>query len=63
MLITSTSLLPTTVPLPGVLFTALFIWITVYVVIVGIALLHPRRSRRKEARRILDCHLLVPWAL
>ncbi|MFD8972123.1 hypothetical protein [Streptomyces sp. NPDC059593] len=63
MLITFTNLLTTTVSPPWAVFTALCIWITVYVVIVGIALLHPRRSRRKEARKILDCHLLVPWTV
>ncbi|MFJ2211710.1 hypothetical protein ACIQVO_03360 [Streptomyces sp. NPDC101062] len=63
MITTLTSLLPTTSPLPWALITALCIWITVYVVIVGVALLHPRRSRRKEARKILDCHLFVPRAL
>ncbi|WP_228386336.1 hypothetical protein, partial [Streptomyces katsurahamanus] len=47
-------------PPPWALITALCIWITVYVVIVGVALLHPRRSRRNEARKILDCHLLAP---
>ncbi|MFI8912822.1 hypothetical protein ACIGW4_14560 [Streptomyces sp. NPDC053513] len=41
----------------------LVVWITVYVVIVGVALLHPRRSRRREARQILDCRLLVPRPL
>ncbi|MEV3870630.1 TauD/TfdA family dioxygenase [Streptomyces sp. NPDC049906] len=41
----------------------IYIWITVYVVIVGVALLHPRRSRRREAREILDCHLPVPRTL
>ncbi|WP_103510065.1 hypothetical protein [Streptomyces sp. SM13] len=63
MLITFTDLLPATGPLPWALIAALYIWITVYVVIVGVALLHPRRSRRKEARKILDCHLPVPWTL
>ncbi|PWS51330.1 hypothetical protein DLE01_13150 [Streptomyces sp. FT05W] len=56
MLTTLTSLLPTTGPLPCALITALYIWITVYVVIVGVALAHPRRA---EARRILDCHVLA----
>ncbi|MHC3463717.1 hypothetical protein [Streptomyces flavovirens] len=46
-----------------VLITVLHIWITVYVVIVGVALLHPRRSRRREARQILNCHLPVPRSL
>ncbi|MFE3485118.1 MULTISPECIES: hypothetical protein [Streptomyces] len=41
------------------LITVLHIWITVYVVIVGVALLHRRRSRRREARQILNCHLLI----
>ncbi|MGW3012678.1 hypothetical protein ACWC9R_28115 [Streptomyces sp. NPDC001219] len=63
MLITFTDLFTTTGPLPWALITALHIWITVYVVIVGVALLHPRRSRRKEARKILDCHFLVPRPL
>ncbi|MFJ6011302.1 hypothetical protein [Streptomyces sp. NPDC092952] len=63
MLITFTDLLPTTGPLPWALFTALYVWITVYVVIVSVALLHPRHSRRKEARKILDCHLLAPRLL
>ncbi|WP_439811679.1 hypothetical protein [Streptomyces sp. P9-2] len=62
MLNTFTDLLPTTGPLPWALITALYIWITVYVV-VSVALLHPGCSRRKEARKILDCHLLVPWTL
>ncbi|MEV3871631.1 hypothetical protein [Streptomyces sp. NPDC049906] len=60
MLTTLTGLLPTTDPLPWALIAALCIWITVYVVIVGVALLHPRRSRRKEARKILGCHSLAP---
>ncbi|MCG7523068.1 hypothetical protein MHW47_01185 [Streptomyces sp. OfavH-34-F] len=59
MLTALTVLLPATGPLLCVLITVLLIWITVYVVIVGVALLHPRRSRRREARQILDCHLLV----
>ncbi|MYR76383.1 MULTISPECIES: hypothetical protein [unclassified Streptomyces] len=59
MLTALTALLPATGPLLWVLITVLLIWITVYVVIVGVALLHPRRSRRREARQILDCHLLV----
>ncbi|MGW3586394.1 hypothetical protein ACWDM8_34295 [Streptomyces rubiginosohelvolus] len=59
MLTAPTALLPTTGPLLWVLITVLHIWITVYVVTVGVALLHPRRSRRREARQILDCHLLV----
>ncbi|MFD9306018.1 hypothetical protein ACFWCB_25765 [Streptomyces sp. NPDC060048] len=63
MLITSIHLLPTTGPLPWALITVLYIWITVYVVIVGVALIHPRRFRRKEAREILGCHLLAPWTL
>lgn len=63
MLITFTDIFPTTGPLPWALITALYIWITVYVVIVGVALLDPRRSRRKEARMILDCYLLVPRTL
>ncbi|MEU2783652.1 hypothetical protein [Streptomyces sp. NPDC007110] len=63
MLMTFTDLLPTTGPLSWALITALYIWITVYVVIVGVALFHPGRSRRKAARKILDCHLLVPWTL
>ncbi|MEW1547843.1 hypothetical protein [Streptomyces tsukubensis] len=63
MLTTLTTLLPTTGPLASALITALYIWITVYVVIVGVALLHPRRSRRREAREILDCHLPVPRTL
>lgn len=60
MLTALTALLLTTGPLLWVPITVLHIWITVYVVIVGVALLHPRRSRRREARQILDCHLLVP---
>lgn len=63
MLTTLTSLLPTTGPLPCALITALYVWITVYVVIVGVALAHPRRSRRVEARKILDCHFLAPRTL
>ncbi|GHE98305.1 hypothetical protein E5082_24920 [Streptomyces griseoluteus] len=59
MLTALTALLPTTGPLLWVLIAVLHIWITVYIVIVGVALLHPRRSRRREARQILDCHLLV----
>ncbi|MFE3081904.1 hypothetical protein ACFXGM_00260 [Streptomyces albidoflavus] len=59
MLSALTALLPVTGPLLWVLITVLLIWITVYVVIVGVALLHPRRTRRREARQILDCHLLV----
>ncbi|MEY7974834.1 hypothetical protein ACMZ5E_12605 [Streptomyces rhizosphaericola] len=59
MLTALTALLPVTGPLLWVLITVLLIWITVYVVIVGVALLHPRRTRRREARQILDCHLLV----
>ncbi|MYQ70338.1 hypothetical protein GTY78_04605 [Streptomyces sp. SID4934] len=59
MLTALTDLLPATGPLLWVLITVLLIWITVYVVIVGVALLHPRRSRRWEARQILDCHLLI----
>lgn len=59
MLTALTALLPTTGPLLWVLITVLHIWITVYVVIVGVALLHPRRSRRREARPILNCHLLI----
>ncbi|MER7050607.1 hypothetical protein [Streptomyces jumonjinensis] len=43
--------------------TLLCVWITVYVVIVAVALFHPRRSRRKEARKILDCHLPIPRTL
>lgn len=35
----------------------LCIWATAHVVIVGVALFHPRRSRREEARESLDCHL------
>lgn len=58
-----TALLPTTGPLLWALITVLYVWITVYVVIVGVALLHPRRSRRREARQILDCHLPVPRPL
>ncbi|MGW6454898.1 hypothetical protein ACWF94_03075 [Streptomyces sp. NPDC055078] len=57
MLTTLTTLLPTTGLLSWALITALCIWITVFVVIVGVALLHPRRSRRREARKLLDCHL------
>ncbi|MFG2402718.1 hypothetical protein ACGFR8_00025 [Streptomyces brevispora] len=41
----------------------MYIWITVYVVIVGVALAHPRRSRRVEARKILDCQFLALRAL
>ncbi|MEU3597212.1 hypothetical protein ABZ714_00525 [Streptomyces sp. NPDC006798] len=63
MLTTLTTLLPTTGPLPWALITALYIWITVYVVIVGVALLHPRRARRREAREILDCHFPLPRTL
>ncbi|MFI7392606.1 hypothetical protein [Streptomyces tendae] len=63
MLMTFTDILPTTGPLSWALITALYIWITVYVVIVGVALFHPARSRRKAARKILDCHLLVPRTL
>ncbi|MFK4868491.1 hypothetical protein ACI3K4_25120 [Streptomyces sp. CSMPJR101] len=63
MLMTFTDLLPTTGPLSWAPITALYIWITVYVVVVGVALFHPGRSRRKEARQVLDCHLLVPWTL
>ncbi|MET8165712.1 hypothetical protein [Streptomyces sp. NPDC005329] len=63
MLMTFTDLLPTTGPLSWALITALYIWITVYVVIVSVALFHSGRSRRKEARKILDCHLLLPWTL
>ncbi|MFJ4879427.1 hypothetical protein ACIP93_30080 [Streptomyces sp. NPDC088745] len=59
MLTALTALLPTTGPLLWVLIPVLHIWITVYVVIVGVALLHPRRSRRREARQILNCHLLI----
>ncbi|MFJ3844868.1 hypothetical protein ACIPV3_12445 [Streptomyces albidoflavus] len=59
MLTALTALLPTTGPLLWVLILVLHIWITVYVVIVGVALLHPRRSRRREARQILNCHLLI----
>ncbi|MEW2546238.1 hypothetical protein AB0910_10765 [Streptomyces sp. NPDC047002] len=59
MLTALTALLPTTGPLLWVLITILHIWITVYVVIVGVALLHPRSSRRREARQILGCHLLI----
>lgn len=59
MLAALTALLTATGPLLWVLITVLLIWITVYVVIVGVALLHPRRTRRREARQILDCHLLV----
>ncbi|MET8844860.1 hypothetical protein ACFVSX_28670 [Streptomyces rubiginosohelvolus] len=59
MLTALTALLPTTGPLLWGLITVLHIWITVYVVIVGVALLHPRRSRRREARQILNCHLLI----
>ncbi|MDG9725258.1 MULTISPECIES: hypothetical protein [unclassified Streptomyces] len=59
MLTALTAPLPTTGPLLWGLITVLHIWITVYVVIVRVALLHPRRSRRREARQILDCHLLV----
>ncbi|MEV8553238.1 hypothetical protein AB0L04_25920 [Streptomyces glaucescens] len=63
MLMTFTDLLPTTGPLSWALITALYISIIVYVVIVGVALFHPGRSRRKAACKILDCHLLVPWTL
>ncbi|MFE1749210.1 hypothetical protein ACFW88_01415 [Streptomyces anandii] len=63
MLIAFTDLFPTTGPLPWALITTLYIWITVHVVIVGVALLHPRRSRRKEACEILDRHNLAPRAL
>ncbi|MFJ1589140.1 hypothetical protein ACIOD0_02645 [Kitasatospora albolonga] len=63
MITTLTNLLPATSPLPWVLISALCIWITVYVVIVGVALFHPRRSRRKEARKILDCHFFASRAL
>ncbi|MCS0637414.1 hypothetical protein NX801_17435 [Streptomyces sp. LP05-1] len=56
MLTTLTDILPATGPLPWALITALCIWITVYIVIVGVALFHPRRARRREARKILDCH-------
>ncbi|MGW9343553.1 hypothetical protein ACWGR3_18500 [Streptomyces albidoflavus] len=59
MLSALTALLPATGPLLWVLITVLLTWITVYVAIVGVALLHPRRTRRREARQILDCHLLV----
>ncbi|KUL65201.1 hypothetical protein AB0F32_30720 [Streptomyces albidoflavus] len=59
MLTALTALLPTTGPLLWGLITVLHIWITVHVVIVGVALLHPRRSRRREARQILNCHLLI----
>ncbi|MFJ1957787.1 hypothetical protein ACIOGT_32420 [Streptomyces microflavus] len=59
MLTALTALLPTTGPLLWVLITVPYIWITVYVVIVGVALLHPRRSRRREARQILNCHLHI----
>ncbi|MER8265697.1 hypothetical protein ABT007_16050 [Streptomyces griseus] len=59
MLTALTALLPTTGPLLWGLITVLHIWITVYVVIVGVALLHRRRSRRREARQILNCHLLI----
>ncbi|KIX80012.1 hypothetical protein [Streptomyces koyangensis] len=59
MLTALTALLPATGPLLWVLITVLLIWITVNVVIVGVALLHPRRSRRREARQILGCRLLV----
>ncbi|WP_328336977.1 hypothetical protein [Streptomyces violaceus] len=44
-------------PAAWTVVTLLCIWTTVYVVIVGVALFHPRHSRRKEAREILDCHL------
>lgn len=63
MLITFTDLFHSTGPLPWALITALYIWIIVYVVIVGVALLDPRRSRRKDARKILACHILVPRTL
>ncbi|MFD4998549.1 hypothetical protein [Streptomyces buecherae] len=63
MFTTLTTLLPTTGPLPWALITVLCIWITVYVVIVSVALCHPRCSRRREARKILDCHLPVLRAL
>ncbi|BAG20121.1 MULTISPECIES: hypothetical protein [Streptomyces] len=58
-----TALLPAAGPLLWVLITVLCVRITVHVVIVVVALLHPRRSRRREARQILDCHLPVPRAL
>ncbi|SMQ14683.1 hypothetical protein SAMN06272771_0989 [Streptomyces sp. Ag82_O1-12] len=53
------TLLPplTGTPAAWTVVTRLCIWTGVYVVIVGVALFHPRRSRRKEAREILDCHL------
>ncbi|MCX4635629.1 hypothetical protein HEP86_34960 [Streptomyces sp. RPA4-5] len=50
-------------PAAWAVVTLLCIWTTAYVVIVSVALLHPRRSRRKEARKILDRRLLVPRAL
>lgn len=55
--------LPTTGPLLWALITVLCIRITAHVVIAVVALLHPRRSRRREARKILDCHLPVPRPL
>ncbi|MFD6529768.1 hypothetical protein [Streptomyces sp. NPDC060184] len=63
MLTALTHLLPTTGPLPWALIGALYIRITVHVVLVGVALLHPRPSRRREARTVLGCRFLVPRAL
>ncbi|MFF7408162.1 hypothetical protein [Streptomyces lydicus] len=40
-----------------------FVYTTRGCFLVSVALFHPRRSRRKEARKILDCRLLIPRAL